>query len=137
MELLVNDCLDGHGRNDCHFDLCADLVPNLVWLVQVVFLLAMMGLNLFVVSAFGKAETVMTLIKIFAILALIVIGIIMVIMHYKSPSGHVASFMNVLGNFKMFPNGAAQFIFAFPMVFFAFQGIEFVGITTAETKNPR
>lgn len=107
------------------------------WLVQVVFLLAMMGLNLFVVSAFGKAETVMALIKIFAILALIVIGIIMVIMHYKSPSGHVASFMNVLGNFKMFPNGAAQFIFAFPMVFFAFQGIEFVGITTAETKNPR
>ena len=37
----------------------------------------------------------------------------------------------------MFPNGWVKFVMAFQMVFFAYQAIEFVGITTSETANPR
>ena len=33
MELLVNHRLNGHGRNDCHLDLCPDLVPVLAGMV--------------------------------------------------------------------------------------------------------
>ena len=39
--------------------------------------------------------------------------------------------------FKCFPKGWVSFAMAFQMVFFAYQAIEFVGITTSETANPR
>ena len=37
----------------------------------------------------------------------------------------------------MFPKGWVSFVMTFQMVFFAYQAIEFVGITTSETANPR
>lgn len=107
------------------------------WLIQVIFLVALTLVNLALVSVFGKAETVLSGIKILTILALIVIGSWMVLVHHTGISGSQASVTNLTRNFTLFPNGIGQFIFAFPMVFFAFQGMEFVGITTAETKEPR
>ncbi|MDK6558136.1 amino acid permease, partial [Streptococcus agalactiae] len=35
------------------------------------------------------------------------------------------------------PHGWASFFMAFPMVFFAYEMIEFVGVTVSETENPR
>ena len=37
----------------------------------------------------------------------------------------------------MFQMVGSKFVVAFQMVFFAYQAIEFVGITTSETANPR
>ena len=48
-----------------------------------------------------------------------------------------ASLTNNTNGFQMFPNGWVKFVMAFQMVFFAYQAIEFVGITTSETANPR
>lgn len=106
-------------------------------LIQVAFLVILSGVNLAMVSSFGKSETFLSGIKVIAILALIVIGVYLVFTHHQSPAGTHASWGNLSDGFTMFPNGIHQFIMAFPMVFFAFQGMEFVGITTAETKNPR
>lgn len=106
------------------------------WLIQIIFLITLTLINLSIVSIFGKTETVLSGIKILTILALIVIGAWMVLVHHTGISGSQASVTNLTKNFTMFPNGIGQFIFAFPMVFFAFQGMEFVGITTAETKEP-
>jgi len=39
--------------------------------------------------------------------------------------------------FSLFPNGGVNFVMAFQMVFFAYLMIEFIGVTTSETKNPR
>jgi AAT family amino acid transporter len=61
----------------------------------------------------------------------------MIFTGFKTPSGSVASFGNILDHFQFFPNGVWKFLGAFPMVFFAFQGIEFVSITIGETANPR
>lgn len=106
-------------------------------LIQVAFLVILSGVNLAMVSSFGRSETFLSGIKVIAILALIVIGVYLVFTHHQNPAGTHASWVNLTDGFTMFPNGIHQFIMAFPMVFFAFQGMEFVGITTAETKNPR
>lgn len=110
-------------------------VPS--WLIQVVVLAALTLINLNVVKFFGNSETILSGIKVVAIIFLIIVGIYMIATHHENPSGTHASLGNIFDGFSMFPNGFHEFINAFPMVFFAFQGMEFVGITTAETKNPR
>ena len=53
-----------------------------------------------------------------------------------SPAGH-AGFDNLFANFSFAPNGWMAFLMSFQMVFFAYEMIEFVGVTVSETKNPR
>ena len=60
----------------------------------------------------------------------------MVLTGFKTPHG-VASLANIADNFSLFPNGGVNFVMAFQMVFFAYLMIEFIGVTTSETKNPR
>ncbi|MFT8696680.1 MAG: amino acid permease [Oenococcus sicerae] len=107
-----------------------------MWLIQLAFLLVIMSINLITVKFFGEAEFWFAMIKISAILALILTGIFMLAVHFKTPVGY-AGLSNITTAFQFFPNGWTKFVMAFPMVFFAYQGIEFVGITTSETKNPR
>jgi len=110
------------------------------WIIQIAFLFILTMINLIAVKLFGETEYWFAMIKIIAIVAMIVTGLFLIATGFKAPAsgGHtVASFGNVFSNFTLFPNGASMFFAAFPMVFFAFQGMEFVGITTAETQNPR
>lgn len=110
--------------------------PNIdAWIIQIAILAILASVNLIAVKLFGEAEFWFAMIKIVAIIAMIVTGIIMATTSFKTPVGH-AGFSNIFDGFKFFPNGLTNFIGALPMVFFAFQGMEFVGITTAETKNP-
>ncbi|AQW21003.1 amino acid permease [Lentilactobacillus curieae] len=110
--------------------------PNIpAWIIQLTFLGVLAGVNLIAAKIFGEAEFWFALIKIFAILALIVTGIFMITSHSVTPVGH-ASMQNIFHNFSMFPHGTLSFVSAFPMVFFAFQGIEFVSITIGEATTP-
>ena len=110
------------------------------WIIQIFFLGILTLVNLVAVKVFGETEYWFAMIKIIAIVAMIATGLFLIFTGFKaSASGGntVASFSNITHHFELFPNGAGMFIAAFPMVFFAFQGMEFVGITTAETENPR
>ena len=106
------------------------------WQIQIVFLALLSCVNLIAVKVFGEVEFWFGLIKIVTILALIATGIFMVTTNFETPAGH-ASLTNITSGFQMFPNGWVKFVMAFQMVFFAYQAIEFVGITTSETANPR
>ena len=106
------------------------------WQIQIVFLSLLSCVNLIAVKVFGEVEFWFGMIKIVTILALIVTGIFMVTTNFETPAGH-ASLTNITNGFQMFPNGWVKFVMAFQMVFFAYQAIEFVGITTSETANPR
>ncbi|KZU96623.1 D-serine/D-alanine/glycine transporter [Lactiplantibacillus plantarum] len=111
-------------------------LPNVpAWLIEISFLLILAGVNLTAARLFGEAEFWFAMIKIVAIVALIITGIFMMVGHHPTPLGQ-ASIGNLFHNYQVFPNGIANFISAFPMVFFAFQGIEFVSITIGEAKNP-
>lgn len=106
------------------------------WFIEVFFLGVLMTVNLIAARIFGEAEFWFSMIKIFAILALIFTGIFMAFGHATTPVGH-ASLNNIFQNFTLFPRGSFNFISSFPMVFFAFIGIEFVSITIGESKAPR
>ena len=106
------------------------------WQIQIIFLALLSCVNLIAVKIFGEVEFWFGMIKIVTILALIATGIFMVTTNFETPAGH-ASLTNITSGFQMFPNGWVKFVMAFQMVFFAYQAIEFVGITTSETANPR
>ena len=106
------------------------------WQIQIIFLALLSCVNLIAVKVFGEVEFWFGMIKIVTILALIATAIFMVMTNFETTAGH-ASLTNITSGFQMFPNGWVKFVMAFQMVFFAYQAIEFVGITTSETANPR
>lgn len=110
--------------------------PNFsAWLIELIFLFVLVSINLIAVRFFGEAEFWFAMIKIIAIVALIITGIFMISTNAQTPLGH-ASLNNIFKNYQLFPKGIFNFITAFPMVFFAFQGIEFISITIGEVKSP-
>ncbi|KFI45944.1 amino acid permease [Bifidobacterium bohemicum DSM 22767] len=118
------------------------------WLIEICFLLALSLINLIAVKAFGETEFWFSMIKITLIVAMIVTAIVMVVIGYHYPAAHIngvdhvvpaghAGFDNLVKGFSLAPNGWLAFLMSFQMVFFAYEMIEFVGVTVSETKNPR
>ena len=105
-----------------------------VWIWEIIFLVALYGINVIAVSAFGETEFWVSMIKIVAIVAMIVAGIIMIVTHAKTSAG-VTSLSNLWQHGVVAHHGH-KLLAAFQMVFFAFLGIEFVGMTAAEAKDP-
>ncbi|MCC3701191.1 D-serine/D-alanine/glycine transporter [Rouxiella badensis] len=107
------------------------------WVASLIFVLILFGLNLATVKMFGETEFWFAMIKIVAIVGLIIAGLVMVLMHYKTPTGSVAAFSNLWDNGGLFPKGISGFFAGFQIAIFAFVGIELVGTTAAETKDPK
>ncbi|MCY7982198.1 amino acid permease [Bacillus inaquosorum] len=105
------------------------------WVPGLIALIILLIMNLATVKLFGELEFWFALIKVIAILALIVIGLVMIFKGFSTSSG-VSSFTNLWSHGGMFPNGIHGFILSFQMVVFAFVGIELVGLTAGETENP-
>lgn len=111
--------------------------PNVpVWAPAAITATALLILNLQPVKAFGETEFWFAIVKIVAILALIVVGLILIFTGYTSPSGSEAKVSNLWNYGGFFPTGLSGFILGFQMGIFAFIGIELVGTTAAETENP-
>nr|WP_246629030.1 amino acid permease [Mesobacillus maritimus] len=106
------------------------------WIPAILVLVILLGLNLLTVKLFGELEFWFALIKVITILALIVIGVILLVIGFKTDAG-VVSIRNLWAYGGLFPNGIAGFLLAFQMVVFAFVGIELVGVSAAETANPQ
>lgn len=123
-------------------------VASWQWLIELIFLVLLVGINLIAVSAFGETEFWFSMIKITLIVAMIVTAVIMLIAGFRYGATHVpgqdhvspgatVSLSNIFTNFQLAPNGWLSFFMSFQMVFFAYEMIEFVGVTVSETKNPR
>ncbi|OBG86406.1 D-serine/D-alanine/glycine transporter [Mycobacterium sp. E802] len=111
--------------------------PDLqLWIPALATVVVLIALNLPTVRAFGETEFWFALIKIIAIVALIVVGLVMVFTHFESPGGSHASFANLWNDGGFFPTGPMGFVAGFQIATFAFVGIELVGTTAAEAKNP-
>lgn len=110
--------------------------PNLpLWVTPVATITLLLGLNLTTVKAFGEIEFWFSIIKIVAIIALVVVGIVMVVQGFTAPNGNVARVYN-LWDGGFFPNGTHGFLGAFQIAIFAFVGTELVGTTAAEAQDP-
>lgn len=106
------------------------------WIPVMATILILFTLNALTVKAFGEVEFWFALIKIVAIIALIVIGVVMVVSGDVSDDGVKASVTNLWEHGGFFPTGFSGFIGGFQIAIFAFVGIELVGTTVAETADP-
>jgi len=113
---------------------CFPDIPQ--WLPALSCVGLLLSLNLVTVKMFGELEFWFAMIKIVAICALVCTGFYMVASAYQSSAGSVASIANLWNDDGMFPHGAMGFFAGFQIAVFAFVGIELVGTTAAETKNP-
>lgn len=117
-------------------------------LIELCFLVSLVSVNLIAVKVFGEVEFWFSMIKITLIGAMIVTAVVMIVIGYRypaarihgvdhvSPAGH-AGLDNLFAGFSFAPNGWMAFLMSFQMVFFAYELLEFVGVTVSETKNPR
>ncbi|MMZ59419.1 D-serine/D-alanine/glycine transporter [compost metagenome] len=105
------------------------------WVPAIICLIILLGLNLLTVKNFGELEFWFALIKVITILALIGIGVILLIIGFKTDAGSV-TVKNLWEHGGIFPNGISGFLFSFQMVVFAYVGVELVGVSAAETSNP-
>ncbi len=106
------------------------------WIPALTCVAVLLSLNLVTVKMFGELEFWFALIKIVAILGLVATGLYMVVTGFTSPSGSTAQLANLWNDGGMFPNGLMGFFAGFQIAVFAFVGIELVGTTAAEAKNP-
>ena len=106
-----------------------------LWIPALACIALLLVLNLATVKAFGETEFWFALIKIVAIAALIVVGLVMIITGFEHNAA-TSSFSNLWEHGGMFPTGFMGFVAGFQIAVFAFVGIELVGTTAAETKDP-
>jgi AAT family amino acid transporter len=106
------------------------------WMTALVALTVLYAINRFNVRVFGELEFWFALVKIIAIIALIVTGIAILGFGLKSdlPS---ASISNLWSHGGLFPTGLGGFISVLPIAFFAFGGVELVGLAAREAKDPQ
>ncbi|MCO7127151.1 amino acid permease [Sporolactobacillus shoreicorticis] len=105
------------------------------WLPAFLCLIVLTLLNLLTVKMFGEIEFWFAIIKVITIIALILLGLIMIIVGFKTDTGH-ASIQNLWSYGGLFPHGINGFFLGFQMAVFSFVGIELVGVTAAETADP-
>jgi D-serine/D-alanine/glycine transporter len=106
-----------------------------LWIPGIATIVILLLLNLPTVRAFGETEFWFALVKIVAIVALIVVGLVMIFTGFQSDAG-TATFANLWSHGGFFPKEFMGFVAGFQIAVFAFAGIELVGTTAAEAKNP-
>ncbi|WP_413723016.1 D-serine/D-alanine/glycine transporter [Sodalis sp. RH23] len=107
-----------------------------IWMSALLCVAVFFSLNIATVRLFGELEFWFALVKIIAIVALIAAGALLAAMHYHSPAGGTASIANLWQHGGLFPKGLDGFFAGFQIAVFAFVGIELVGTTAAETRDP-
>ena len=111
--------------------------PDLpLWVAPVLTVTLLLGLNLTTVRAFGEIEFWFSIIKIVAIIALVVVGIVLVVIRFTPPSGAQADIANLWRDGGLFPKKFHGFAAAFQIAVFSFVGTELIGTTAAEAKDP-
>ncbi|MGV9614225.1 amino acid permease [Nocardia xishanensis] len=105
------------------------------WITALVVLAVMFAANMISVRLFGEGEFWFSAIKVTAILAMIGIGIAVLVFgigHATDPT-----VTNLWNDGGVFPNGFGQSLLVLQIVLFAYVGVELVGVTAGEARDPR
>lgn len=110
--------------------------PRWIWVLSIV--LGIGALNLCNVRIFGEMEFWLSLLKVAAIIAMIGGGFAVLLFGIQLGDGqHSVGLSNLWAYGGFFPNGLEGMIASFTIVMFAFGGIEVIGITAGEAKDPQ
>ncbi|KAF8575945.1 hypothetical protein K439DRAFT_1397757 [Ramaria rubella] len=105
-----------------------------LWVVSLVFLIFLLGVNAFSVGAYGELEYWIASLKVLTIVAFIITGVLVNAGVNKSHRYIGSSNWHIPG--APFVGGFGGFAKVFVTASFAYGGTESLGITAGETKNP-
>ncbi|WHY72622.1 amino acid permease [Fictibacillus enclensis] len=109
-------------------------VPNWIWALAALVIMA--SVNLITAKAYGEFEFWFAMIKIVAIIALIISGLGIIFFGFGN-HGIATGISNLWSHGGFAPNGFKGILMSMQMVMFAFLGIEMIGVTAGEVKNPK
>ncbi len=105
-------------------------IPGLVALVLFTFA------NLSSVKVFGEVEFWFAVLKVFAIAAFIMVGLLLAIMAVWGGGHHEAGFSNLWRYHGFFPKGLGGMLQAFSLVVLGYSGVETLAVTAGESEDP-
>lgn len=106
-----------------------------VWALGITLILS--GVNLCTVKFFGELGFWLSLLKVVAIIVMIIAGGYLLLSGMEvSSTGTKSSISNLWSHGGFAPNGIHGIIISFSVVVFAFGGVETLGLTALEAKNP-
>lgn len=108
-------------------------VPSVIWCFSLAVVI--LALNLFSVKIYGEAEFWFASIKVFTIIAFIIVGVLL-IMGILGDQGYIGLSNISAENGGGFPNGGIAVILVAFSAAFSYGGTEVIGITAGETQNP-
>lgn len=105
------------------------------WVPALAALALMYVVNLIAVGAYGEFEFWFALIKVVTIIVMIVIGLLILLFGVGN-QGVPVGFSNLWTHGGFFPTGIAGPLLALQMVMFAYLGVELIGVTAGEARDP-
>jgi AAT family amino acid transporter/D-serine/D-alanine/glycine transporter len=105
------------------------------WIPALISLIVIYLINMIAVKVFGEVEFWFALIKVVTIILLILVGLLIIFTGIGN-HGHPTGFSNLWSNGGFIPNGISGMLLSLQMVMFAFIGVELIGVTAGEAKNP-
>ncbi|AJC67359.1 MULTISPECIES: proline-specific permease ProY [Dickeya] len=108
-------------------------VPHWIWVLSVVLIIG--AINLMNVKVFGELEFWFSFFKVATIVVMIVAGIGIIVWGIGN-GGEPTGIHNLWSNGGFFSNGVIGMILSLQMVMFAYGGVEIIGITAGEAKEP-
>ncbi|MFE4197011.1 amino acid permease [Paenarthrobacter sp. NPDC056912] len=107
------------------------------WLIAAFFLVTITAVNLFGVKAFGEFEFWFGLIKVIAVIAMIALGLVVIFLRINSnPALPDPSFSHLVDDGGFAPMGIVGLLLALPVVMMSFGGVELIGVTAGEVRDP-
>nr|WP_190131190.1 amino acid permease [Streptomyces mashuensis] len=105
------------------------------WKTALIALVVLTCANLISVKMFGELEFWFALIKITAIVGMILIGLGVLVIGFGD-AGDTASVSHLWADGGIAPHGVRDSLMTLQIVLFAYLGVELVGVTAGETKDP-
>ncbi|MCC8381796.1 amino acid permease [Xenorhabdus sp. PB30.3] len=109
-------------------------VDQWIWVLSIVCFIG--ALNLCHVKIFGEMEFWLSIVKVTAIIAMIIGGLAIMIFGFGQTTEHATGIANLWEYGGFMPNGISGVVASMAIVMFAFGGIEVIGITASEAKDP-
>ncbi|WP_446469874.1 amino acid permease [Xenorhabdus stockiae] len=109
-------------------------VDQWIWVLSIVCFIG--ALNLCHVKIFGEMEFWLSIVKVTAIIAMIIGGLAIMIFGFGQTTEHATGIANLWEHGGFMPNGISGVVASMAIVMFAFGGIEVIGITASEAKDP-
>lgn len=109
-------------------------VPHWIWALSALVLMG--SVNFIAVKAYGEFEFWFALIKIVTIVLMIISSLGMIVFGFGN-GGIATGIANLWTHGGFMPNGVKGILMSMQMVMFAYLGVEMIGLTAGEAKNPK